>query len=168
MLKRRDFALLAASSPLALAARRAHAATPKDTLVVAKDISDILTLDPQELYEITGSEVGIAVYDTLLRYEPEDVTKIIGGTAQLWSATEDGKEYTFKIRQGMKFESGAPVTADDIAWSLQRGVILDKTSAFLLEQFGWDQGQRQGSDHRARPGHAALQDPQRFCTVACL
>jgi peptide/nickel transport system substrate-binding protein len=37
----------------------------------------------------------------------------------------------------MKFESGAPVTADDIAWSLQRGVILDKTPAFLIEQFGW-------------------------------
>jgi peptide/nickel transport system substrate-binding protein len=98
MLKRRDFALLAASSPLALAARLAHAATPKDTFVAAKDISDILTMDPQELYEITGGEVGIAVYDQLLRYEPEDVTKIIGGTAQSWSTTEDGKEYSFKIR----------------------------------------------------------------------
>jgi peptide/nickel transport system substrate-binding protein len=115
----------------------AHAATPKDTLVVAKDISDILTMDPQELYEITGGEVGIAVYDQLLRYDPRDVTKIIGGAAETWSATEDGKEYTFKIRPGMKFDSGATVTADDIAWSMQRGVILDKTPAFLLEQFGW-------------------------------
>jgi peptide/nickel transport system substrate-binding protein len=137
MLKRRDFALLAAASPLAFRARLAHAATPKDTLVVAKDISDTLTMDPQECYEITGGEVIIAVYDSLLRYEPKDVTKIIGGTAQTWSATEDGKEYTFKIRQGMKFESGNPVTADDIAWSFQRGVILDKTPAFLLNQFGW-------------------------------
>jgi peptide/nickel transport system substrate-binding protein len=137
MLKRRDFALLAAASPLAFGGRLAHAATPKDTFVVAKDISDILTLDPQELYEITGGEVGIAIYDQLLRYDPEDVTKIIGGAAQTWSATEDGKEYTFKIRPGMKFESGATVTADDIAWSMQRGVLLDKTPAFLLNQFGW-------------------------------
>jgi peptide/nickel transport system substrate-binding protein len=137
MLKRRDFALLAATSPLAFMGSAAHAATPKDTLVVAKDISDIITLDPGEMYEITGGEVVIAIYDSLLRYEPEDVTKLIGGTAQSWSATEDGKEYTFKIRSGMKFESGAPVTADDIAWSMQRGVILDKTPAFLLEQFGW-------------------------------
>src|SRR4029077_3110665 len=59
------------------------------------------------------------------------------GTAETWSVTEDGKDYTFKIRQGMKFESGAPVTADDIAWSMQRGVIIDKTPAFLLNQFGW-------------------------------
>src|SRR5580658_4590511 len=137
MLKRRDFALLAAGSPLAFAGSAAYAATPKDTLVVAKDISDILTMDPQECYEITGGEVVIAIYDPLLRYEPEDVTKLVGGTAQTWSASEDGKEYTFKIRQGMKFESGATVTADDIAWSMQRGVILDKTPAFLLEQFGW-------------------------------
>jgi peptide/nickel transport system substrate-binding protein len=137
MLKRRDFALLAAASPLAFAGSAAYAATPKSTLVVAKDISDILTMDPQECYEITGGEVGIAVYDPILRYDPKDVTKIIGGTAQTWSASEDGTEYTFKVRPGMKFESGAPVTADDIAWSLQRGVILDKTPAFLLEQFGW-------------------------------
>jgi peptide/nickel transport system substrate-binding protein len=137
MLKRRDFALLAAASPLALAARDARAATPTDTFVVAKDISDVLTMDPQECYEITGGEVIVTVYDQLLRYEPEDVTKIIGGTAQSWSATEDGKEYTFKIRQGLKFLSGAPVTADDIAWSMQRGVIIDKTPAFLLNQFGW-------------------------------
>jgi len=137
MLKRRDFALLAAASPLALASRGAYAATPKDTLVVAKDISDIITMDPGECYEITGGEVVIAAYDPLLRYDPEDVTKIVGGTAQSWSATEDGKEYTFKIRQGMKFASGAPVTADDIAWSMQRGVIIDKTPAFLLNQFGW-------------------------------
>ena len=137
MLTRRDFALLAAASPLALSGTAAEAATPKDTLVVAKDISDILTMDPQECYEITGGEVIVAAYDPLLRYEPEDVTKIVGGTAQSWSASEDGKEYTFKIRQGMKFASGAPVTADDVAWSLQRGVIIDKTPAFLLNQFGW-------------------------------
>ena len=137
MLNRRDFALLAAASPLAFAGSAAYAATPKDTLVVAKDVSDILTMDPQECYEVTGGEVVIAIYDPLLRYEPEDVTKLVGGTAQTWSASEDGKEFTFKIRQGMKFESGAAVTADDIAWSMQRGVILDKTPAFLLEQFGW-------------------------------
>jgi peptide/nickel transport system substrate-binding protein len=137
MLKRRHFALLAAASPLAFGGRLAYATTPKDTLVVAKDISDIITCDPQEEYEITGTEVALAIYDPLLRYEPQDVTKIIGGTAQSWSATEDGKEYTFKIRPGMKFESGATVTADDIAWSFHRGVILDKTPAFLLEQFGW-------------------------------
>ena len=28
--------------------------------------------------------------------------------------------YTFKMRQGLKFHSGNPVTAEDAAWSLQR------------------------------------------------
>jgi hypothetical protein len=63
MLKRRDFAFLTAASPLALSARAAHAATPKETAVVAIDISGIITLDPQECYEIIGSEVVIAIYD---------------------------------------------------------------------------------------------------------
>jgi peptide/nickel transport system substrate-binding protein len=136
MLKRRDFAFLTAASPLAFSATAAHTATPTKAFVVAVDLAAIITLDPQECYEIIGGEVVIAIYDSLLRYEPDDVTKIIGGTAQSWSVTEDGKNYTFKIRPGMKFESGAPVTAEDIAWSMQRGVILGKTPAFLLEQFG--------------------------------
>ena len=168
MLKRRDFALLAATSPLAFMGSAAYAATPKDTLVVAKDISDIITLDPGEMYEITGGEVVIAVYDSLLRYEPEDVTKIIGGTAQSWSATEDGKEYTFKIRPGLKFESGGPVTAGDIAWSMQRGVIPRQDASLPARAVRLDQGQRQQPDHRARPGHAALQDPHGLRAIAGL
>ena len=44
---------------------------------------------------------------------------------------------TFKIRPGQKFHSGNPLTAEDVAFSLQRVIILDKTPAFILSQLGW-------------------------------
>jgi len=63
---------------------------------------------------------------------------MVGGVAESWTVGTDGKTYTFTIRAGQKFMSGNPVTAEDCAWSLQRVVIMNKTSGFLLTQFGWN------------------------------
>jgi peptide/nickel transport system substrate-binding protein len=115
----------------------ARAATPADTLVVAKTIDDIISLDPAEAYELSGIEMITNVYDRIMRFEANDVTKLVGGAAESWTISDDGKTFTFKFRKGMKFHSGAPVTAQDAAFSLQRVVKLDKTPAFLIEQLGW-------------------------------
>ena len=65
------------------------------------------------------------------------MTKLVGGVAESWTVSPDGKTFTFKLRPNLKFESGAPVTAEDVAFSLQRVVLLDKTPAFLFTQLGW-------------------------------
>src|SRR5579859_1814747 len=137
MSKRFRYALMAAAAPLALAMASAQAATPTQTLVMAMDTGDIITMDPGESYEITGQEVGTNVYDRLLRYEAEDLNKLVGGVAESWTVGSDNKTFTFKLRPNLKFANGDPVTADDMAWSLQRVVILDKTPAFLFTQLGW-------------------------------
>jgi peptide/nickel transport system substrate-binding protein len=128
---------MAAASPLALALREAQAATPKDTVVIASQIDDLITMDPGEAYEISAQILLSNVYDRLLRYEAEDLTKLAGGVAESWSFSEDPKTYTFKLRPNQKFESGAPVTAEDMAFSLQRVVLMNKTPAFLFTQLGW-------------------------------
>ncbi len=137
MSNRFRYALMAAVAPLALAMPAAQAATPTQTLVMAMDTSDIITMDPGESYEITGQEVGTNTYDRLLRYEAEDLNKLVGGVAESWSVAPDNKTFTFKLRPNLKFANGDPLTADDMAWSLQRVVILDKTPAFLFDQLGW-------------------------------
>ncbi len=130
--------LIAALAALPLvAAPAAFAATPPDTVVIAKQIDDIISLDPGEDYELSGVEIATNIYDRLLRYEAEDVTKLVGGVAESWTITPDGKVFTFKLRPNQVFQDGAPLTADDVAFSLQRVVIMDKTPAFLLDQLGW-------------------------------
>ncbi|MEO8882211.1 MAG: ABC transporter substrate-binding protein, partial [Devosia sp.] len=113
------------------------AATPADTLVIAKQIDDIISLDPGEAYELSGIEVVANSYDRIMRFEPTDITKLVPGVAESVSVSEDGKTFTFKIRAGQKFASGNPVTAQDAAWSLQRVIKLQKTPVFLLSQLGW-------------------------------
>lgn len=135
--RRQTLAAFTAMAPLATWSPEARAATPRDALVIAKTIDDMVSLDPGECYEISGIEVTTNVYDRLLRYEAEDLTKMVGGVAESWTVSPDGKSYTFKLRPNQKFMSGNPVTAEDCAWSLQRVVIMNKTSAFLLTQLGW-------------------------------
>jgi peptide/nickel transport system substrate-binding protein len=115
-----------------------QAETPKSTFVMAKDISDIITLDPAEVFELSGGEITANLYDRVMMFEPENLTKLVGGVAESWEVSGDGKTITFKIRQGLTFHSGNPVTAEDVAYSLQRVVKLNKTPAFIVTQFGWN------------------------------
>ena len=115
----------------------AFAATPKDTLVVAWAIDDIITMDPGEAFEISAGEIMGNSYDRLLRYDVNDPSKLIADLAKSWAVSSDGKTYSFELKPGLKFASGNPITAEDVVFSLQRGVLLDKSPAFILTQFGF-------------------------------
>jgi peptide/nickel transport system substrate-binding protein len=77
------------------------------------------------------------MYERLIGYDLKNVSQLRGELAEAWSVGADGKTYTFKMRQGVKFASGNPVTAQDAAYSLQRAVSLNKSPGFILTQFGF-------------------------------
>ena len=56
---------------MVLLAGPALAATPKDTVVMAKQIDDIITLDPAESFEFSGSEIIGNIYERLIALRPE-------------------------------------------------------------------------------------------------
>ncbi len=116
----------------------ANAGTPKDMLIMAKNIDDLITLDPAEVFEFTGGEVIANVYDRVMMFEPENLSQLVGGVAESYKISDDGKTIVFKVRDGQKFHSGNAVTADDVAFSLRRVVKLKKTPSFILTQFGWN------------------------------
>ena len=135
ILTRRTLALAAAAT-LAIAALPLQAATPKDTLVVASAFDDIISLDPAEAFEISAGELMGNGYDRLLRYDVADPSKLVADLAKGWKVSADGKTYSFELKPGLKFASGNALTAEDVVFSLQRAVLLDKTPAFILTQFG--------------------------------
>src|SRR5215207_2974808 len=112
-----------------------RAETPPDTLVIADEIDDIVSLDPAESFEFSGQDALLNVYDRLIQIRPPNF-ELEPGLAESWSVSDDGKTYTFKMKEGLKFHSGNPITAEDAAWSLQRVVKLAKTPSFILTQFG--------------------------------
>lgn len=124
-------ALMLGTAPAALLAE-----TPADTLVIASAIDDIVSLDPHEAYEFSGLDYVNNTYDGLVEINPATL-EMEPGLAESWSVAEDGTTFTFKLKPGLTFASGNPVTADAAAWSLQRAVKINKTPAFILNQFGW-------------------------------
>ena len=125
-------ALMLGTAPAAL-----FAETPGDTIVMADAIDDIVSLDPHEAYEFSGLDVVNNTYDGLVELDPSKPGELVPGLAESWSVAADGLTYSFKMKAGVTFASGNPVTADDAAYSLQRAVKLNKTPAFILNQFGW-------------------------------
>ena len=113
-----------------------RAVVPDDVLVMAKRIDDIISLDPAEVFEFTGAEVIANIYDRLVTFDVNDVSRLEGGAAQSWKISSDGKTYRFVMRPNMRFASGNPVTAIDAAWSLQRVIWLGLSPSFILAQFG--------------------------------
>ncbi|WP_026618774.1 peptide/nickel transport system substrate-binding protein [Ensifer sp. WSM1721] len=133
------FRLLTATAALALAmgaAQPAFAETPKDTLVEGFAFDDIITMDPGEAFELSTAEMTSNTYSLLVRLDLNDTSKVVGDLAESWTVSDDGLTYTFKLKQGMKFASGNPITAEDVAYSFERAVKLDKSPAFILTQFG--------------------------------
>lgn len=135
----RSFRLLSAGAALSLlmvAAPAAFAETPKDTLVEGFAIDDIISMDPGEAFELSTAEVTSNTYSLLVRLDMSDTSKIKGDLADSWTVSDDGLTYTFKLKPDLKFASGNPITAEDVAWSFERAVKLDKSPAFILTQFG--------------------------------
>src|SRR3546814_14560575 len=45
--------------------------------------------------------------------------------ADRWTVSPDGRTYRFHLREGIRFHNGAPLTAADVVWSLNRYLAPD-------------------------------------------
>ena len=129
---------LAGALLISVAPAAVLAATPADTLVIAQNIDDIVSIDPAEAYEFSSGEYVTQTYDRLVQYDADDVQKLAGGLAASWVADDAAKTITFTLRDGVKFASGNPLTAADVIYSFKRVVALNKAPAFILTQLGWN------------------------------
>ena len=59
-------------------------------------------------------------YDTLVSYD--DNGKIQGELAEKWEISDDGKTYTFHLRDGVKFSDGTPLTSEAVKLTLEAAV----------------------------------------------
>jgi peptide/nickel transport system substrate-binding protein len=117
-------AVTATSAPAAAAkptTAPAAATAGNQNLIIAIDQSDVRTLDPAREFEFAAAFVDLNVYDTLITQKgPDDLTTYVPVLAKEWKTSPDGKEYTFTLRDDVKFASGNPLTADDVKFSLMR------------------------------------------------
>ena len=105
---------------LVAACSNSAAPTTSKQLIVDKDFGTYDSLDPARGSVVVPIMVDKSVYDTLMRINPLDLSKPYPDLATSFSASADGKTFTFTLRHGVKFASGNPLTADDVLFSLAR------------------------------------------------
>jgi len=105
-----------------------------NTLVFDSNIDDLITLDPAVAYEFSGVLVVHNVYENLVQFVGADLSNLQPSLAESWEVNEAGDnwEVTFHLRDDVKFASGNPLTADDVVYSFQRVISLNKSPAFLF------------------------------------
>ena len=102
------------------------AATPKDMLVVGV-ASDPSGLDPAVSSDNYDWRQTYPAYDRLVKYKVIDgvgSTEVEPMLAESWTVSEDGLEWTFKLRQGVTFTDGSPVDAAAVKFSFDRCIKI--------------------------------------------
>jgi peptide/nickel transport system substrate-binding protein len=127
------FAALGLAAIVAAGGGPAQAQSRQETLIVASSISDYITNDPSRTFEFTSQIIDRAAYDTLVTVEPPDISVVRPRLATSWEISKDGKVYTFKLRPGVKFSSGNPLTAQDVRFSLRRLKNLKDQPSFFMD-----------------------------------
>jgi peptide/nickel transport system substrate-binding protein len=113
-----------------------NAKTPDSTLVVAKNIDDLVSLDPAQIYEFTGGELANNMYDQLIEYTAEDSENLVSSLADSWDVDEANSTITFHLNKEAKFATGNDFTADDVIYTFNRLLQLNKTPAYVINQIG--------------------------------
>ncbi len=130
-------AVLLIATWAALPGRSATAYLPQQTVVIANDISSVVSLDPQVSFEFTTPDH--LCYSNLVEFARGDLTHPRPSLATSWTSSKDGRTYTFHLRPRVKFASGNVLTADDVVYSFERVVNIPKNpAAWLITQMDID------------------------------
>lgn len=94
---------------------------PPDTLIYSRG-GDANGLDPIHTDIGESVKVIVNIFDTLVEYH-EETLELVPCLASEWDTSEDGREWTFKLRPGIKFHDGTPCNAEAVVYSFER--IID-------------------------------------------
>ena len=90
-------------------------------------------IDPAVGSDFSSTTSINALYDPLVYPTPEGDIK--PWVAESWEVSDDGLVWTFHIRKGIKFHDGSELTAEDVAFSMQRLLTIGEGYAYLFKPY---------------------------------
>ena len=104
---------------------------------------ELIFLVPSELPSYDGHREGTfgvvhplaPHYNTLLRIDPFDRTgtRPVPDLAESWTISPDGLTYTFRLRQGVRFHDGSPMTSRDVKASYDK-IVFPPTGVISMRK----------------------------------
>lgn len=107
------------------AAAQAPAASSSKTITFSSPIFIASGWAPPDIASFQDLRMAYHLYDTLTAFDLKAIAEgkpavPVPSLAKSWKVDDSGKVYTFEIREGVKFTTGRPVTADAIKKSFER------------------------------------------------
>ena len=104
------------TAAISIAAQAANA----ESILRRGNGSEPHSIDPQTAEGVPESNILRDLFEGLIG---EDASgNLVPGVAEKWEVSDDGKIYTFHLRDNAKWSNGEPVTADDFVYAWQRAV----------------------------------------------
>jgi peptide/nickel transport system substrate-binding protein len=105
-----------------------------DVTIVYGTTEKVTDMDPASAYDFHTWEIFYNIYQGLMSY-PAGKTELVPGLAESYTISADGKEYIFKLREGLKFTDGTPFNANVVKWTIDRVVKLKGDPSWLVTDF---------------------------------
>lgn len=100
------------------------------TVGIAQDLD---SLDPHKAVAAGSSEVLFNIFEGLMKASSDG--GVIPAVASDYEVSDDGKTYTFTLREGVTFHNGEPVTVEDVIYSLERCAGSENDGTPLISAF---------------------------------
>lgn len=91
---------------------------PSDTLVIGQ-VAEPRSLDPQVTTALNDFRILVNLFEGLVRYRPGTLEPA-PGLAESWQVSDDGRVYTFQLRDGVRFHDGSRFDAEAVRFNFAR------------------------------------------------
>lgn len=92
-------------------------------------VTEATSLDPITTNNVPSSIIFMQIHDALVTYDKD--LNIVPMLATSWSISEDGRTYTFHLRDGVTFHNGEPFRAEDVVYAFTTGADPSYKSQWL-------------------------------------
>ncbi len=92
-------------------------------------------IDPHGGYDPGSGLVLTGIYESLIRQAPGDGVRLEPWLAESWEPNDDFSSWTFRLRDGVTFQDGSPLTAEAVRASFERLFALQLAPANVLGRF---------------------------------
>lgn len=117
------------------------------------------TMDPGLMEDHSSITVATNIFEGLTRLNPDG--KYEAAMAESWETSEDGLVWTFKLRDGIKWSNGDPVTAHDFEFAWKRALAPEFGSPYAYQLYYLKNGEKYNKGEITDPdqvGVKALDD----------
>ena len=106
-----------------------HVVAPAQSVIRIVPQSNLQVLDPFWTTATVTRTHGYMIYDTLFSEDAQGQIK--PQMVDTYETSRDGKTWSFKLRAGLEFHDGKPVTSEDVVASLKRWTSRDAMGGIL-------------------------------------